>query len=143
MGKMVPLEDLPPEARASIRPGTPSFAAYALQLEKDNGLPLGSLSGRDFGAKPDTDALWLLQSAAREEAKLAAQGPQPSAAPAQSSSPPPYDPTAGDANLQFGPWDTGIRIPQGVNRALADRPETSRAGGAVLARIGPDRKSVV
>src|SRR5688572_2533927 len=32
---------------------------------------------------------------------------------------PKYDPSAGGGTLSFGPWDTGIKTPQFVDRALA------------------------
>jgi hypothetical protein len=32
---------------------------------------------------------------------------------------PPYDPSAGGGTLQFGPWDTGIKTPESVERGLA------------------------
>jgi len=74
---LVPIEDLPPEARAAVAPGTPAFRSYAERLEAEHSLPKGSLSGADFSAKEGTDPLWLLQSAALDAKKNAASPAKP------------------------------------------------------------------
>lgn len=65
MGELVPIDKLPPWARALVRPGTPAFAAYAQQLEAEHRLPPGSLSDpKMFKLSKESDALNVLQRAA-------------------------------------------------------------------------------
>ena len=44
-GDFVPMEDLPPELRTQLKPGSPAWQAYAQQLEQEKGLPAGSVTG--------------------------------------------------------------------------------------------------
>jgi hypothetical protein len=63
----VPIEDLPPAVRATIKPGTPMFAAYAKSFEDQYNLPPNSLRSAVFKMTPDTDALSFLQAAALDK----------------------------------------------------------------------------
>lgn len=103
MGKPVPLEDLPPEIRKSILPGTPVFKAYAELMEQQNQLPPGTLSGAEFKLAPGTDYAAVLRAAAKDAAKRAPAG----------------DPSEGELDLQFGPFNTGVKMPQGLSRFAA------------------------
>lgn len=62
-------------------------------------------------AAGDTAAATKLATALR-----GMQKPVPKAASAPAEE---YDPSAGGGTLQFGPWDTGIKTPQGVDRFLS------------------------
>lgn len=57
MPNIVPLDQLPPEARRLIRPGTPAFNNYAQQFETDNKLPKGSIVHAKLNLKDGSDPL--------------------------------------------------------------------------------------
>lgn len=64
MGTLVPLENLPPEARASIEPGSDAFKTYATAFEVREGLPTGTLSNAKFTLKAGTDPLEAFKASA-------------------------------------------------------------------------------
>lgn len=103
MGKPVPLEDLPPEIRKSILPGTPVFKAYAELMERQNALPPGTLAKAEYKLSPGTDYAAVLRAAAKDAAKRAPAG----------------DPSEGELDLQFGPFNTGVKMPQWASRLAA------------------------
>lgn len=142
---LVPLDDLPEQAQATIRPGTPAFAAYAEALETQHKLSPGSLTLAEFRLSPDVNAGATLLAAARDLAK----NPQPAAASADKiptgraggypKGPEPtnltmYDPTEGGGTLKVGPWDTGVRTSQGVQRFLAGAGQGLAATGRGIAQ---------
>jgi len=100
---LVPLDKIPQQYRAEILPGTDAFKAYATELERTHGLEPGTLSNAKYAVAPDIDGLALLKAAALDAKKH----------------PVAPDPSEGGGTLQFGPWDTGIKTPQGVERTLA------------------------
>ena len=54
----------------------------------------------------------------------------------------PIDPSAGGGTLQFGPWDTGIKTPESVDRALAGAGKAfvdiGRGAGQMLGMVSND-----
>lgn len=51
---------------------------------------------------------------------------------------PEYDPSAGGGTLQFGPWDTGIRTPEAVDRFLAGAGKAAVDTGRGLRQVGAE-----
>lgn len=128
MGQRVPLEDLPPPARAGIRPGTPAFAAYAADAEKSLGLLPGSLTGAKFTWAPGTDPL---------EA-FAAIGSELKANPGEPNKPPPGGPIARTPAPSLNPTD-GVsdweNLAAGAGKAVAD---TGRGVGQLLGMVSQE-----
>ncbi len=130
---LVPLEDLPPEALAAIRPGTPGFRLYAQQLEVQHQLPSGSLSNARWDLSPQASGGQVLLQAAQDAARRMGtpDAPQPVASAASAipgsnyAAPPstrpqvPYNPAEEGGTLKVGPLDTGVRLSPGAQRGLA------------------------
>lgn len=128
MGQRVPLEDLPPPARAGIRPGTPAFAAYAADAEKSLGLLPGALTGAKFTWAPGTDPLEAF-AAIGSELKAnpgAPNRPPPAAAPAASPAPS-LNPTDGVSD-----WEN---FAAGAGKAVVD---TGRGLGQMVGLVSQE-----
>jgi hypothetical protein len=103
--KLVPLEDLPPEARVQVTPDHPAFKLYAAQVEQQAGLEPGTLTdprSAVFKFKPGTDIIGMLPAIAAE-AKQSGQQPTGAGAGRGTVNPPavtPTDPRAA-ANAQL------------------------------------------
>lgn len=142
MGKPVPLTDLPPDLLANDSRGS-NFQDMRYAVERQYNLPAGTLSAVQINSSGDP--LPVLLAAAEDQAKQrsmsvgsggaglatavrprgavppadlpeALRAPAVPAKPAVEKAP---DPSEGGSTLQFGPWDTGLPINQGITRALA------------------------
>ena len=131
---LVPLDRLPPEALASIRPGTPGFRLYAQQLEVQYKLPSGSLSNARWDLSPESSGGHVLMAAARDAAARMGtpDAPQPvesaassiptsgyPQAPAATKPQVPYNPADEGGTLKIGPFNTGVQLNPGAQRLLA------------------------
>jgi hypothetical protein len=136
----VPLDSLPPELRAQVKPGTPAFTAYAKLFEAEMGLPLGSLTNARFvDLAPGTDYLGVLRKAAMDQkadpigpkaprpvphellppgASGAAGAPTPKPGGGKRTTPgePEYNPAKG-AYQDVGPF--GLNLSEGAGNAAA------------------------
>lgn len=142
---LVPLDDLPEQAQATVRPGTQAFSDYAEMLEQQHKLAPGSLSLAQFELSPETNGGATLLAAARDLAKqkpaksgvdLIPTGP----AGGYPKGPAPtnltmYDPTEGGGTLKVGPWDTGVKTSQGVQRFLAGAGQGLAATGRGISQM--------
>lgn len=114
MTRLVPIDQLPPEIAEGIKPGTSAFKAYAALLEREHKLLPGSLADASWDSK-QANALWLVAAAQ----DLRAKNLEYKHAEATESDRVRADPSKGAGTLQFGPWDTGMRIPEGAQQFLA------------------------
>lgn len=130
MADIVPIDALPASVRASIRPGSPSFLAYAKAFEDKLQLPSGALTGAKFTLTPDQDALGILSAAARDQAQDARRVPPellpPSAAGAAG---------APGGNASVGGPRTTAPAPE-HNPAKGDYPAVGPLGLDLSERVG-------
>ena len=119
--KLVPLEDLPPEARVQVTPDHPAFKMYVTQAEQQAGLEPGTLASAKFQFKPGTDILSMLPALAAE-AKQSGQQPTPGAGRGVVNPPaaqPPDPRSAANAQIlaEAGPFG---RAAIGFGKSLTD-----------------------
>ena len=84
MTKLVPIEDLTPEMRAAVLPGTDAFKVYADALEKQYKLKPGVLSAATYKG---SDSLGLLAAAAVDKSRNPDEESTPAAPPSRRPNP--------------------------------------------------------
>lgn len=116
MSKLVPISDLPDDFRLSVKPGDPTFQRYARELERQYRLLPGSLSQNSY---TQTDPLALLEAAAYDIRGNNLKARKEDLEKQNAEFMKRADPTLTGGELQFGPWNTGIKTPPAVDRFLA------------------------